>query len=169
MSRATTASAKPSCRVPWKVGDAVVGTGNAGRTNVKEWTSLPMLELLTMASRRRDWNRISAESSHSLPPPPPPPTSQAMGLKRPELTFCFRPEQRQQRQLSSVQTFNRASSNAERLTRTTTFVSVNRFHFLPHVSSRPQKLQQYCGGGGGRGAGAGREVNKFIAEAFVEG
>ena len=29
--------------------------------NMKEWTSLPMPELLTMAFRRKDWNRISAE------------------------------------------------------------------------------------------------------------
>ena len=31
--------------------------------NVKEWTSLPMPELLAMASRLKDWNRISAEAS----------------------------------------------------------------------------------------------------------
>ena len=31
--------------------------------NVKEWTPLPMPELLTRASCRRDWRRISAESS----------------------------------------------------------------------------------------------------------
>ena len=31
--------------------------------NVRELTSLPMLELLTMASHRNDWKRISAESS----------------------------------------------------------------------------------------------------------
>ena len=35
--------------------------------DVKEWTSLPMPELLTLASRREDWKRISAESS--LMPP----------------------------------------------------------------------------------------------------
>ena len=29
---------------------------------IKEWASLPMPELLTMASRRKNWKRISAES-----------------------------------------------------------------------------------------------------------
>ena len=38
--------------------------------NIKEWTYLPMPELLTLAFRRKDWKRISAESSlMSLPPP----------------------------------------------------------------------------------------------------
>ena len=37
--------------------------------NIKEWTSLPMLELLTRASCGKDWKRIFAESS-LLPPPP---------------------------------------------------------------------------------------------------
>ena len=31
--------------------------------NIKEWTSLLILELLTMASFRKDWKRISVESS----------------------------------------------------------------------------------------------------------
>ena len=35
--------------------------------NVKEWTSLSMPELLTMASCRKDWNRMSAESSIMFP------------------------------------------------------------------------------------------------------
>ena len=34
--------------------------------NIKEWTSLPVPELLTRASCRKDWKRISAKSS---PPP----------------------------------------------------------------------------------------------------
>ena len=33
----------------------------------REWTSLPMSELLTMASCRKDWKRISAESSVMSP------------------------------------------------------------------------------------------------------
>ena len=37
--------------------------------NIKEWASLPMPELLTRASCKKDWKRISAESS--LMPPPP--------------------------------------------------------------------------------------------------
>ena len=35
--------------------------------DMKEWTSLPVPELLTRASCRKDWNRNSAESS-SCPP-----------------------------------------------------------------------------------------------------
>ena len=42
--------------------DAMVGTGNAGWTS-SEWTSLFMLELLTMASCVKDWKRISAKSN----------------------------------------------------------------------------------------------------------
>ena len=54
--------------------------------NVKEWTSLSMPELLTMASRRKDRKKISDESSLlSLPPHPPPPnltTQSVIGLHR---------------------------------------------------------------------------------------
>ena len=35
--------------------------------NIKEWTSLPMPDLLTTASCRKDWNRISAELSLMSP------------------------------------------------------------------------------------------------------
>ena len=35
--------------------------------NIKEWTYLPMLELLTRTSCERDWKRISAESSLMSP------------------------------------------------------------------------------------------------------
>ena len=63
MSLATAASPQPFFRVPWRMGDAVVGRGNAGLTTLKEWTSLPMPELLTRVSCRKDWKRISAESS----------------------------------------------------------------------------------------------------------
>ena len=37
--------------------------------SIKEWTSLPMPELLTKTSCKKDWKRISAESS--LPPDDP--------------------------------------------------------------------------------------------------
>ena len=49
--------------------------------NIKEWTSLPMPELLARASCRKDWKRIPAESS-LLPPLPPPnnPISQGTEL-----------------------------------------------------------------------------------------
>ena len=36
--------------------------------NLKEWTYLPMPELLTKASCRRLWKRVSAESSIMSPP-----------------------------------------------------------------------------------------------------
>ena len=35
--------------------------------SIKEWTSLPVPELLTRASCRKDWERISAESSLMVP------------------------------------------------------------------------------------------------------
>ena len=35
--------------------------------DIKEWTYLPMPELLTRASQRKDWKRISAESSFMSP------------------------------------------------------------------------------------------------------
>ena len=45
--------------------------------NIKEWTSLPMPELLTRASCRKDWKRISADSPVVLPPV----TQSVKGLK----------------------------------------------------------------------------------------
>ena len=36
-------------------------------SNIKEWTSLPMPELLTRTSHGEDWKRISAESSVVFP------------------------------------------------------------------------------------------------------
>ena len=41
--------------------------GNCWMDNIKKWTSLPVSELLTRASCRRDWKRIPGESS--LTPP----------------------------------------------------------------------------------------------------
>ena len=38
--------------------------------NIEQWTSLPVPELLTRASCRKDWKRISAESSLMSPRPP---------------------------------------------------------------------------------------------------
>ena len=40
--------------------------------DIKEWTSLPVSELLTRASCRKDWKRIPAESSLMSPPPDEP-------------------------------------------------------------------------------------------------
>ena len=57
--------------------------------NDKECTPLPMTELLTRAAWKKDWRKISAESS-LVPPPPPPapedPVGQETGLNWTELT-----------------------------------------------------------------------------------
>ena len=47
---------------------------------IKEWTSLPMPELLTGASYRKDWERISAESPFMSPPPTDDPIGQRTEL-----------------------------------------------------------------------------------------
>ena len=53
MSHTKTASPKPYFRAPWTVGDAVCGwQRKCWMDNSKEWTSLPIPELLTMASSR---------------------------------------------------------------------------------------------------------------------
>ena len=60
--------------------------------NVKEWTSLPMPELLTTSSCRKEWKSISEESS-IMPPSPPPddPTSQGTEMNWTELNWtCSR-------------------------------------------------------------------------------
>ena len=69
-SRATTASPKPPFRATWRMGDAVVRQRKRWMDNVKEWTIMPMPELLTIASRRKDWNRISAETPVMFPDDP---------------------------------------------------------------------------------------------------
>ena len=48
--------------------------------NIKEWTSLPMPELLTVASLRKDWKKISAELSLMPPSYPGDPISQGTKL-----------------------------------------------------------------------------------------
>ena len=47
--------------------------------NIKEWTSLPIPELLTGTSCRKDWKRISVEST--LMPPPLPDDAVGEGTK----------------------------------------------------------------------------------------
>ena len=42
-----------------------------GVDNAKEWLTLPMPELFSTASCRKDWKRISAESSPVSPLPTP--------------------------------------------------------------------------------------------------
>ena len=60
MSHATTASSVSSFRAPWKMGDAVVGRGNAGWTISK--IRVPLTELFKFACGK-NWKRTSAESS----------------------------------------------------------------------------------------------------------
>ena len=38
--------------------------------NIRKWTSMPLVKLFTMASCRKDWKKISAESSHMFPNDP---------------------------------------------------------------------------------------------------
>ena len=45
---------KLSFRALWEVGDSVAGRRKCWMANIKEQTSLPMPELLTMASCRKD-------------------------------------------------------------------------------------------------------------------
>ena len=68
-SHATTVSPKPSFRAPWRCGRRRGRQRKCWMDNVKEWTSLPMPELLTMAFCRKDWKRFSAESSVVSPTP----------------------------------------------------------------------------------------------------
>ena len=53
---------KPSFTAPWRVGDECGRQTKCWMDNAKVWTPLPIPELLVMASGRKDWKRISAES-----------------------------------------------------------------------------------------------------------
>ena len=83
--RATTASLKLSLRASWRVGDNVVGRGNADRT------SLPMPELLTIVSAEKT-ERGSLLNRPSCPPPPRPsddPTDQGTKVTcKPHVRWC---------------------------------------------------------------------------------
>ena len=61
---------KTSLQDTLEVGRRRGGQRKCLKDNVKELTSLTMLELLTMASCRKDWKRISAESSLTSPGDP---------------------------------------------------------------------------------------------------
>ena len=64
MSHATTASPKPSFRAPWRVGNAVVGRGNAGWTTSKsEHSCCPCQNCPQGPPAESDRKRISAESA----------------------------------------------------------------------------------------------------------
>ena len=65
MSHAMTAFSnnnKKSFMAPWNMGDAAVGRDNAGWDYMEKWMSLPIPELLTMASLRKDCKRSFPES-----------------------------------------------------------------------------------------------------------
>ena len=62
MSQATTASPKPSIKAHRRGQQR-----KCWKNNIQEWTQLPMPELLTKASYRKDWKRISAGSSFISP------------------------------------------------------------------------------------------------------
>ena len=55
------------CHLMPTKGAISIWTPQCRMDNIKEWTYLPVPELLTRASCRKDWNRNSAESS-SCPP-----------------------------------------------------------------------------------------------------
>ena len=63
MSHTKTASSKPSFRGTLERGQCHGWQRKCWMDNNKAWTSLPMPELLTAASYRKDWKRISAKSS----------------------------------------------------------------------------------------------------------
>ena len=68
MSHATTASPKPSFRAPWRVGDAVVGRGNAGWTRSKCWHPCPCQNCSQGPPVEKNW-RGSLLNRPSCPPP----------------------------------------------------------------------------------------------------
>ena len=89
VSRATTACPKVFFRASWRVDDAMVGRGNAGGR--PRGDILPLQEFITMTSRRKDWERISAESyliphPHPHPHPHPATTQSVKGLN---CTLCL--------------------------------------------------------------------------------
>ena len=65
MPRAMTASSKPFSMAPWRVGDAVVGGGNAGLK-----TSKSGRPRLSRTSCKKDWKRVSDELSLMSPNDP---------------------------------------------------------------------------------------------------
>ena len=63
MSHAMTGSQKTSIRAPWRVGNVVVGRGNAGWTTSKSGHPCVFQNRSQGTSCRKDWKRISAEWS----------------------------------------------------------------------------------------------------------
>ena len=73
---ATTASPKPSFRAPWRVGGNMVGRGKCWMDSIKEWTSMPMPDLLKLVHCRKDWKRISWIICGVILYTPPPPSDE---------------------------------------------------------------------------------------------
>ena len=53
---------------PWRIGDAVVGRGNAGWTTSKEWTALPVRENYSQESPAETTGRGLLPNRPSCPP-----------------------------------------------------------------------------------------------------
>ena len=71
VTRMITASPKPSLRTPLEGGRRRGQQRKCWMDNIKEWTSLPMPELLTTASCREKTGRGSLLNRPSCPTPPP--------------------------------------------------------------------------------------------------
>ena len=67
MSRIMTISPKPSFKGTLKGEKCCSWQRKSWKNNIREWTSLPMPKQLMRASRRKDWEKISAESSLMCP------------------------------------------------------------------------------------------------------
>ena len=90
MSHATKASPKPSFRAPWRVGDALVGRGNAGWTTSKCGHPCPCQNCsqgppAEEIGRGSLLNRLDPH----VHPPPPPTTQLVKGVKRTEFIIVL--------------------------------------------------------------------------------
>ena len=75
MSHAMTASPEPSFKAPWRVGDAMVGVGMLDeqhqRVDISAHARTARRGLPQTKKKKKDWKRVSAESSLMLHPPTP--------------------------------------------------------------------------------------------------
>ena len=88
MSHAMTACPKLSFRAPLRVGDAVVGIGNADEQHQRVNIPAHARTAHQGSPAEKDWERISAESSF-MHPPPPPTTQSVKGLNWIVLVFSL--------------------------------------------------------------------------------
>ena len=82
LSHATTASPKLSCMAPWRVGDAVVGRGNAGWTTSKSGHVCPCQNCSQglLAEKTERGSLLNCPSCSPSPPPPNSPIGQGTEL-----------------------------------------------------------------------------------------